>query len=200
MRTCGCHWARGRREAPAAKVAASGRMPLARHTLRAGGCRGAGRAYAVLHCSLTAALPVMGCATGHRAAAAVIAHGCLDVRNHSGGTVGRNAKCAYDTQLLLPSVRKALRTLNRGKICAPCMIRGVCAAKRVPSWQDIHVVYPPTAICRTFRIHGAHILPKPAHFEYTAAIYCHEEAFFPSEAFLGYIGAKYCHRQTPGNA
>ena len=107
-----------------------------------------------------------------------------DVRNHGGGAVGRNTKCTCDTQLLLPSVRKALRTLNRGKICATCMIRGVCAAKRVPSWQDIHVVYPPTAICRTFRIHGAHILPKPAHFEYTAAIYCHEEAFFPSEAFF----------------
>lgn len=60
METCGCHWARGRREAPAAKVAAGGRMPLARHTLREGGCRGAGRAYAVPHCSLTAALTLMG--------------------------------------------------------------------------------------------------------------------------------------------
>ena len=94
----------------------------------------------------------------------MIAHGCRRRTRSWGGTVGRNTKCACDTQLLLPSVRKALRTLNRGKIYAPCMIRGVCAAKRAPSWQDIHVVYPPTAICRTFRIHGAHILPKPAHF------------------------------------
>lgn len=163
MGTCGCHWARGRREAPAAKVAAGGRMPLARHTLRADGCRRTGRAYAPLHCSLAAALTVMG----------------LRHRPQSGSC----RDC--DTQLLLPSVRKALRTLNRGKICAPCMIRGVCAAKGVPSWQDIHVVYPPTAICRAFRIHGAQILPKPAHFEYTAAIYCHEGAFFPSEAFFG---------------
>ena len=137
-----------------------------------------------------------------------------DVCNHGSGAVGRNTKCACDTQLLLPSVRKALRKLNRGKICAPCMIRGVCAAKRAPSWQDIHVVYPPTAICRTFRIHGAQILPKPAHFEYTAAIYCHEGAFFPSEAFFGIhrgkilpssdtrerITSTYRHRQTPGNA
>ena len=60
MRTCGCHWARGRREAPAAKVAAGGRIPLARHTLRAGGCRRTGRAYAPLHCSLAAALTAMG--------------------------------------------------------------------------------------------------------------------------------------------
>ena len=60
MGTCGCHWARGRREAPAAKVAAGGRMPLARHALQAGGCRGAGRAYAPLHCSLAAALTLMG--------------------------------------------------------------------------------------------------------------------------------------------
>lgn len=131
-----------------------------------------------------------------------------------GGAVGRNAKCTCDTRLLLPSVRKALRTLNRGKICTSCMIRGVCAAKRAPSWQDIHVVYPPTAICRAFRIHGTHILPKPAHFEYTAAIYCHEEALFPSEAFFGMhrgkilpssdtrerITSTYRHRQAPGNA
>ena len=137
-----------------------------------------------------------------------------DVRNHGGGAVGRNTKCTCDTQLLLPSVRKALRTLNRGKICAPCVIRGVCAAKRAPSWQDIHVVYPPTAICRAFRMHGAHILPKPAHFEYTAAIYCHEGAPFPSEAFFGIhrgkilpssdirerITSTYRHRQALGNA
>ena len=192
MGTCGCHWARDRREAPAAKFAAGGRMPLARHTLREGGCRGAGRAYAVPHCSLTAALPVMG----------------------GGGAVGRNAKCTCDTRLLLPSVRKALRTLNRGKICTPCMIRGVRAARRAPSWQDIHVVYPPTAICRAFRMHGAHILPKPAHFEYTTAIYCHEGALFPSEAFFGIhrgkilpssdtrerITSTYRHRQALGNA
>ncbi len=94
------------------------------------------------------------------------------------------------------------------------MIRGVCAAKRGPSWQDIHVVYPPTAICRAFRMHGAHILPKPAHFEYTAAIYCHEGAPFPSEAFFGIhrgkilpssdtrerITSTYRHRQALGNA
>ena len=192
MGTCGCHWARGCREAPAAKVAAGGRIPLARHTLRAGGCRGAGRAYAPLHCSLTAALTAMG----------------LRHRPQSGSY----RDC--DTQLLLPSVRKALRTLNRGKICAPCMIRGVCAAKRVPSWQDIHVVYPPTAICRAFRIHGAHILPKPAHFEYTAAICCHEGALSPSEAIFGIhrgkilpssdnrerITSTYRHRQALGNA
>ena len=60
MGTCGCHGARGRREAPAAKVAAGGRMPLARHALQAGGCRGAGLAYAPLHCSLAAALTLMG--------------------------------------------------------------------------------------------------------------------------------------------
>lgn len=103
---------------------------------------------------------------------------------------------------------------RNGKICAPCMIRGVCAAKRAPSWQDIHVVHPPTAICRAFRIHGTHILPKPAHFEYTAAIYCHEGALFPSEAIFGIhrgkilpssdtrerITSTYRHRQALGNA
>ena len=44
------------------------------------------------------------------------------------------------------------------------MIRGVRAAKRVPSWQDLRAVYPPTAVCGAFRIHGAHILPKSARF------------------------------------
>ena len=86
--------------------------------------------------------------------------------------------------------------------------------KRGPSWQDLRAVYPPTAICRAFRIHGAHILPKPAHFEYTAAIHCHEGALFPSEAFFGIhrgkilpssdtrerITSTYCHRQALGNA
>ena len=94
------------------------------------------------------------------------------------------------------------------------MIRGVCAAKRAPSWQDLRAVCPPTAICGAFRMHGAHILPKPAHFEYTAAIYCHEGALFPSEAFFGIhrgkilpssdtrerITSTYRHRQALGNA
>lgn len=57
-------------------------------------------------------------------------------------------------------------------------------------------------------------LPKPAHFEYTAAIYCHEGAPFPSEAFFGIhrgkilpssdtrerITSTYRHRQALGNA
>ena len=142
----------------------------------------------------------------------MIEHGCRRRTRSWGGAVGRNAKRTCDTQLLLPSVRKALRT--EGKRSAPCMIRGVCAAKRAPSWQDLRAVCPPTAICGAFRMHGAHILPKPAHFEYTAAIYCHEEAFFPSEAFFGVhrgkilpssdtwerITSTYRHRQAPGNA
>ena len=51
-----------------------------------------------------------------------------------------------------------------GKIRAPCVIRGVRAAKSAPSWQDPRAVHPPTAICGAFRMHGAHILPKPARF------------------------------------
>ena len=101
-----------------------------------------------------------------------------------------------------------------GKICAPCMIRGARAAKGAPSWQDLRAVYSQTAVCRAFRMHGAHILPKPAHFEYTAAICCHEGALSPSEAIFGIhrgkilpssdtrerITSTYRHRQTPGNA
>ena len=40
--------------------------------------------------------------------------------------------------------------IEHGKIRVPCMIRGVRAVKRAPSWQDIRAVYPPTAICRAF--------------------------------------------------
>ena len=101
-----------------------------------------------------------------------------------------------------------------GKICAPCMIRGVCAAKRSPSWQDPRAVYSRKAICRAFRIHGARILPKSAHFGCMAAICCQEGALFPSEAPFGIheaqnlpriaarerTAAESSHGKAPGNA
>ena len=94
------------------------------------------------------------------------------------------------------------------------MIRGACTAKGAPSWQDLREVRSRKAICGAFRMHSAHILPKPAHFGYTAAICCHELAIFPSEATFGMHGVKnlpriaarerisraFCHRQAPGNA
>ena len=94
------------------------------------------------------------------------------------------------------------------------MIRGGRAAKRAPSWQDIRAVYPPAAVCGAFRMHGAHILPKPAHFGCTARISCQEGAIFPPEAPFGIHGvkklpridarertvAKSCHYQSPENA
>ena len=63
-------------------------------------------------------------------------------------------------------------------------------------------------------MHGAHILPKPAHFGYMAAKCCHEPALFPSEAPSGtheakklprltareHATAKCCHGSPPGNA
>ena len=63
-------------------------------------------------------------------------------------------------------------------------------------------------------MHGAHILPKPAHFGCMAAICCHELALFPSEAPSGTheakkppriaarerTAAKYCHGRQPENA
>ena len=118
------------------------------------------------------------------------------------------------------SAAPGLRALGRfgatadGKICAPCMIRGVRAAKAAPSWQDLRAVYPQTAVCRAFRMHGAHILPKPAHFGCMARESCHELAIFPSEATFGMHGAQNlprsdarertaaesCHGKTPENA
>ena len=60
------------------------------------------------------------------------------------------------------------------------MIRGARAAKSAPSWQDLRAVYPPTAICGAFRMHGAHILPKQPVF--------------------GCMERKTCHGLPPGDA
>ena len=62
------------------------------------------------------------------------------------------------------------------------MIRGARAAKGAPSWQDLRAVYSQTAVCGAFRMHGAHILPKSAHFGCMARESCRELAIFPSEA------------------
>ena len=72
-----------------------------------------------------------------------------------------------------------------GKIRAPCMIRGASAAKRAPPWQDLRAVHSRKAVCGAFRIHGAHILPKPARFGCMAAICCQGGALFPSGAPSG---------------
>lgn len=108
--------------------------------------------------------------------------------SHKAGGRAR-AACAAPVPLAppRPSPRPQLpnETPRNGKIRASCMIRGVCAAKKAPSWQDIHVMHPPTAICGAFRIHGARILPKSAHFGCMAAICCQEGALFPSEAPFG---------------
>ena len=45
-------------------------------------------------------------------------------------------------------------------------------------------------------MHGAHILPKPAHFGYMARESCHEPALFPSEAPSGTHEAKKLPRLT----
>lgn len=103
---------------------------------------------------------------------------------------------------------------RNGRIRVPCVIRGASAAKRAPPWQDPRAMHSRKAICVAFRIHGAHILPSPAHFGCMAAICCHEGALFPSGAPFGIHGArnlpriaaqertraKYCHRRAPGNA
>ena len=75
-------------------------------------------------------------------------------------------------------------------------------------------MYPPTAVCGAFRMHGAHVLPKPAHFGCMACESCQEGAIFPSEAPFGIHGVKQlpriaarertatksCHGKAPGNA
>ncbi len=137
--------------------------------------------------------------------------------SHKAGGRAR-AACAAPAPLAPPRPSPRPQHPNEiprnGKIRASCMIRGVCAAKRSPSWQDLRAVYSRKAICRAFRIHGARILPKSAHFGCMAAICCQEGALFPSEAPFGIheaqnlpriaarerTRAKYCHRQAPENA
>ena len=101
-------------------------------------------------------------------------------------------------------------TTADGNIRAPCMIRGVRAAKAAPSWQDLRAVRSRKAVCGAFRMHGAQILPKPAHFGCMARESCRELAIFPSEAAFGMHGAQnlpridarertarvYCHCQS----
>ena len=81
------------------------------------------------------------------------------------------------------------------------MIRGVRAAKRAPSWQDLRAVYPPTAICGAFRMHGAHILPKPARFGCMERESCHEAPLFLVRGpFWDTWSEKKCHGLPLGNA
>ncbi len=98
----------------------------------------------------------------------------------------------------------------------PILQRRRLVAERpsVRGWQDLRAVRSRKAVCGAFRMHGAHILPKPAHFGYTAAICCHELAIFPSEAPFGMHGVKNlpridarertvvksCHGKALGNA
>ena len=137
------------------------------------------------------------------------------VRCHEGGAGVAGARAVWRW-----SAAQGLRALGRfgaatdGKICAPCVIRGVRAAKRAPSWQDLRAVCSQTAVCGAFRIHGAHILPKSARFGCMARRSCQEAPLFSSEAPFGIHGVKKlpriaareriraqsCHRQAPGNA
>lgn len=142
----------------------------------------------------------------------------------------RHERLPYQTRMLglAPPKRKRRNPILRGrrlaterpklsedgKIRAPCMIRGVRAAKRAPSWQDMRAVYSRKAICGAFRMHRAHILPKPARFGCMARESYQEGALFPSEAPFGMHGAKKlpriaaweriraqsCHGKAPENA
>ena len=100
-----------------------------------------------------------------------------------------------------------------GRISAPCMIRGVSAAKRAPPWQDLRAMHSRTALCSAFRMHGAGILPKPARFGCMAAICCqggtlfssgdlsgmHEARNLPRIAARERIAREYCHGRPPMN-
>ena len=106
--------------------------------------------------------------------------------------IGARATSAARPSLAPPAEdqKHSNETPRNGKICALCMIRGIRAAKSAPSWQDLRAMHSRKAICGAFRMHGAHILPKPAHFGCMAAICCQEGALFPSEGAFGTHEAK----------
>ena len=105
-------------------------------------------------------------------------------------------------------------TPRDGRIRAPCMIRGVSAAKRTPPWQDLRAMHSQKAICRAFRIHGAHILPGRGAFPVRGPFWdawdeklatdcrpgTHQGEILPSPGAWDRIAAKYCHGLPPGNA
>ena len=102
------------------------------------------------------------------------------------------------------------------------MIRGARAAKRGPSWQDLRVVYPPTAVCGAFRdawsakpatdcrpgTHRGGILPRQGTRERIAREYCHcqsgQECIRAQSCRRRTLGGRtareYCHYQSPENA
>ena len=72
--------------------------------------------------------------------------------------------------------------------------------ENAPWRQDARAVHSPTALCGAFRIHGTHILPKLAVFEYMQAIYCHEPVFSRPRPLRERIRAQSCHDRQHGNA
>ena len=107
------------------------------------------------------------------------------------GTVGSNTECGYATRPQ-PSTHKAQRPASAERRQDPRAVHDLRGSRseRGPSWQDLRAVHSRTPVCGAFRMHGANILPKPAHFGCTAAICCRELAFFPSEAPSGTHEAK----------
>ena len=81
-------------------------------------------------------------------------------------------------------LRRGRATGGRQDSCAVHDLRA-SDGENAPWRQDARAVHSPTALCGAFRMHGAHILPKLAVFEYMQAICCHEPVFSPSEAPSG---------------
>ena len=82
------------------------------------------------------------------------------------------------------ALRRGRATGGRQDSCAVHDLRA-SDGENAPWRQDVRAVHSPTALCGAFWMHGAHILPKLAVFEYMQAICCHEPVFFSSEAPSG---------------
>lgn len=107
--------------------------------------------------------------------------------SHKAGACASRMRCAGTPRPASPLTSPATPKRNTQEWQDSRIVhdsRDLCSEK-TPSWQDLRAVYSRKAICRAFRIHGARILPKSAHFGCMAAICCQEGALFPSEAPFG---------------
>ena len=89
---------------------------------------------------------------------------------------------------------------RNGKICAPCMIRGVRAAKAAPSWQDLRAVRSRKAVCGLFRCMARISCQSQLVLDAWRANLATNWRFSRPRRLLGYMKRKTCHGLPPENA
>ena len=87
-----------------------------------------------------------------------------------------------------------------GRIRAPCVIRGVSAAKRAPPWQDLRAMHSRKAIAGLFGYMARISCQGGVLFPSGAPSGMHEAKKLPRTAAWERTTAKSCHGLPPGNA